>query len=199
MNDFSKLDENEVVKIAKNGDLDATDYILRKYKFIPRIKAKEFYILGGDEEDLNQEGLIGLYNSILSFDDSKGRFSTFASLCVRRQMISALRKANRLKYSPLNNAVSYNKVVSSEGDGTFEEILVGDKNFDPEAIVIGRAKVDTLKSTINEILSPMEIRVFKLNLAGKKNEEISKTLNISEKSVYNAIDRTRRKISEHIS
>lgn len=134
-NRYDELTDEQLVGEAQAGSLEAEEYLIRKYKEVVSSRSKLYFIMGADGEDVVQEGMIGLFKAIKSYDCEKdASFHTFAELCINRQIITAIKTASRLKHSPLNTSISLNKPVSEEEtDGTLEETLCSDSNSDPEA------------------------------------------------------------------
>ena len=182
--------------MAKEGSSTAEEYLITKYKELAKKKAMTYFIAGGDNEDVIQEGMIGIFKAIRDFDEDKdASFRTFAELCVNRQIISAIKKANRLKHSILNESVSLNQ-NDSEGEkhrSVFEE-LPSSNDTDPEALMLMKEIVDYLKANDNDIFSTMENKVWSEMLKGKAYKEIATTLHKTPKTVDNAMQRIKKKI-----
>ncbi len=196
-------DEEYVLK-AKNGDDSACEYILNKYKPMVRSISRAYFLLGGDREDVVQEGMIGLYRAICNYDLADGKnageenagFATYANICIRRQIYSAIKAAARQKHMPLNDYVSLNSeenTSSIEAAGR-QEPLAGSMN--PEDIVINREARDILRGKINGKLSRFEKEVLEQYLKGCKYEEIGAMFGKESKSIDNALQRIKKKLKE---
>ncbi|MCI0502355.1 MAG: sigma-70 family RNA polymerase sigma factor [Fusobacteria bacterium] len=194
---YQGLADDEIIDLIKGGDKFAENYLISKYKAFVISKVKDFYLQGGDLDDLIQEGMIGLYKGILSYKrDEASSFRNFADLCIRRQVITAIRSANRLKNQPLNNCLSLNDSSSKEDTRGLEDILEARSLYCPEDVFLGKERIIELEKYIKMKLSPMEWQVVYEYINGSSFEEISKEFSLSIKSVYNAIDRSRKKITE---
>lgn len=200
--DFDTLPEAEVVELAKEDDSDALEYLLNKYKGMVRLRARSYYLIGADREDLIQEGMIGLYRAICDFDSSKqASFKSFADLCVTRQLITAIKAATRQKHRPLNSYVSLNKAAYDENDSdrTLLDTVAGDETTqNPEDIMIDREDLSETEARIQTLLSEFEQQVLDLYIAGKPYQEIAAILNRSAKSIDNALQRTKAKLEKHL-
>ena len=190
--------DEEIVKLAKNGDEMATEFLINKYKNFVRVKAKSYFLVGADREDIIQEGMIGLYKSIRDFRaDKLSSFRAFAELCITRQIITAIKTATRQKHIPLNSYISLNKPIYDEdSDRTMLDILSGTKITDPEEVFISHELSGDLREKIQENLSELESRVLMSYLEGKSYQEMAKELNRHVKSIDNALQRVKRKIEK---
>ena len=194
------LTDEQLVRMAQEGSETAEEILIEKYKGLVKNKAKTYYITGADSEDVVQEGMIGLFKAIRSFDVSKqAAFKTFADTCVNSQIISAIKKANRKRHKPLNESVSLNKEVD---DGT-QDISVGDilqasMDNDPEALLLLQEVVDYLKTYDSGLFSKFEREVWIEKLKGKNYMEIAEHLGRSPKSVDNALQRIKKKIVAYL-
>lgn len=190
--------DEEIVKLAKNGDEFATEYLISKYKNFVRVKAKSYFLVGADREDIIQEGMIGLYKSIRDFRaDKLSSFRAFAELCITRQIITAIKTATRQKHIPLNSYISLNKPIYDEdSDRTMLDILSGTKVTDPEEVFISHELSDDLREKIQQNLSELESQVLMSYLEGKSYQEMAKELNRHVKSIDNALQRVKRKIEK---
>jgi RNA polymerase sporulation-specific sigma factor len=190
--------DEEVVKLAKTGDEFATEYLINKYKNFVRVKAKSYFLVGADREDIIQEGMIGLYKAIRDFRaDKLSSFRAFAELCITRQIITAIKTATRQKHIPLNSYISLNKPIYDEdSDRTMLDILSGTKITDPEEVFISHELSDDLREKIQENLSELESKVLLSYLEGKSYQEMAKELNRHVKSIDNALQRVKRKIEK---
>ncbi|MBM3460715.1 MAG: RNA polymerase sporulation sigma factor SigH [Armatimonadetes bacterium] len=198
MANLSQEPDEEVVKLSKGGDEYATEYLINKYKNFVRVKAKSYFLVGADREDIIQEGMIGLYKAIRDFRaDKLSSFRAFAELCITRQIITAIKTATRQKHIPLNSYISLNKPIYDEdSDRTMLDILSGTKITDPEEVFISHELSDDLREKIQENLSELESQVLLSYLEGKSYQEMAKELNRHVKSIDNALQRVKRKIEK---
>jgi len=196
---YLNLDDDTLVDLAQNLDRDAEQFILMKYHRFVISKVNGFYLQGGDLDDLIQEGMIGLYKGIHSFNkNEKTTFRGFADICIKRQVISAIRTANRFKNQPLNNSISLNDSPKDE-ESRFMDDLIGTKvAYSPEDIVLGKERVNQMEKEIKDKLSSLEWSVFFEYLSGTSFEDMSQDLKMPIKSVYNALDRSRKKIIQYL-
>ena len=198
ISNFSQETDEDIVKLAKNGEEFATEYLINKYKNFVRVKAKSYFLVGADREDIIQEGMIGLYKAIRDFRaDKLSSFRAFAELCITRQIITAIKTATRQKHIPLNSYISLNKPIYDEdSDRTMLDILSGTKITDPEEVFISHELSDDLREKIQENLSELESQVLLSYLEGKSYQEMAKELNRHVKSIDNALQRIKRKIEK---
>ncbi|KEI05048.1 RNA polymerase sporulation sigma factor SigH [Clostridium botulinum] len=192
-----RLDENIALE-AKQGSVEAQEYLINKYKNFVKAKAKSYFLIGADKEDIYQEGMIGLYKAIRDFKPDKlASFKAFAELCVTRQIITAIKTATRQKHIPLNTYVSLNKpIYDEESDRTLLDILSTVKICDPEELVISREEVLKIENDIQEVLSELELEVLNSYLQGKSYQEIACDLDRHSKSIDNALQRVKRKLEK---
>lgn len=200
MQKYAQADDTVVVQLAKEGDDLALEFLLDKYKNIVRAKARSYFLIGADREDLVQEGMIGLYKAIRDFKaDKQASFRVFADLCITRQIITAIKSATRLKHKPLNSYVSLNKpVYDEESDRTLLDIITGTKVLNPEDILIDKEDLTSIEEKIGEMLSRLEWEVLGLYLMGKSYQEIADQLNRPAKSIDNALQRVKSKLEKHL-
>lgn len=195
---YSGLTDEETISLFRDGDQEAMERLLEKYKGMVLGKAKSMYILGGDSEDLIQEGMLGLFKAVRDFDSGRdASFRTFAQLCVTRQLYTAVKASARKKHLPLNSAVSLSSPLREEnGDERDEELLdflEADPSSNPEEYLIGQEETERLEEMIEKELSPLEKQVLDLYLTGMGYVEIAHVLNRDEKSTDNALQRIRAK------
>ncbi|MCY6483515.1 RNA polymerase sporulation sigma factor SigH [Clostridium aestuarii] len=192
-----KLDE-EIAAKAKCGEVEAQEYLINKYKNFVKAKAKSYFLIGADKEDIYQEGMIGFYKAIRDFNPDKlSSFKAFAELCVTRQIITAIKTATRQKHIPLNTYISLNKpVYDEESDRTLLDILSTVKISDPEELVISREEVVKIENKIEDALSELELEVLNSYLQGKSYQEIACDLDRHSKSIDNALQRVKRKLEK---
>ncbi|MFW5648726.1 MAG: RNA polymerase sporulation sigma factor SigH [Candidatus Alkaliphilus sp. MAG34] len=189
-----------MVEVAKDGDIDALEYLIRKYKNFVRAKARSYFLIGADREDIIQEGMIGLYKAIRDYKPDKlASFRVFAELCITRQIITAIKTATRQKHIPLNSYISLNKpIYDEESDRTLLDVISGHKITDPEELVISREELIHIEETIGEILSSLEWNVLTLYLQGRSYQEIAYDLDRHVKSIDNALQRVKRKLEKYL-
>jgi RNA polymerase sporulation-specific sigma factor len=195
-----ELTDEVMVEDAKDGDTDALEYLIRKYKNFVRAKARSYFLIGADREDIIQEGMIGLYKAIRDYrSDKLASFRVFAELCITRQIITAIKTATRQKHIPLNSYVSLNKpIYDEESDRTLLDVISGHKITDPEELVISREELIHIEDTIGEILSSLEWNVLTLYLQGRSYQEIAYDLDRHVKSIDNALQRVKRKLEKYL-
>ena len=193
------LDE-ELVATAKDGDKEALEFVINKYKNFVRAKARSYFLIGADREDIVQEGMIGLYKAIRDFKNDKlSSFRAFAELCITRQIITAIKTATRQKHIPLNSYISLNKpIYDEESDRTLLDILTSVKITDPEELVISKEELNSIELRIGEILSDLELEVLMSYLQGKSYQEIAVDLDRHVKSIDNALQRVKRKLERFL-
>jgi RNA polymerase sporulation-specific sigma factor len=198
---LENLSDDELVKAARNGNDAALEFLLEKYKNFVRIKARTYFLIGADREDLIQEGMIGLYKAIRDYNNDKQRcFRSFAEICVTRQIITAIKTATRQKHIPLNSYVSFSKPVYFEEDSerTLVDFLAGQESADPMELVINGEKMKDINDSFGEILSDLETQVLQLYMDGKSYQEIAEDLKRHVKSIDNALQRVKRKMDLHL-
>jgi RNA polymerase sporulation-specific sigma factor len=194
------LSDEEIAKAACDGNRHATEFLINKYKNFVRAKARSYFLIGADREDIIQEGMIGLYKSIRDFrGDKLSSFKAFAELCVTRQIITAIKTATRQKHIPLNSYVSLNKPIFDEdSDRTLMDVISGAKVTDPEELMINREEYGDIEKRMSEILSSLERKVLMLYLEGKSYQEIAVELQRHVKSIDNALQRVKRKLERYL-
>ncbi|MDD2216729.1 MAG: RNA polymerase sporulation sigma factor SigH [Eubacteriales bacterium] len=197
---FGMMVDEEVVDLAKDGDIVAQEYLINKYKNFVRAKARSYFLIGADREDIIQEGMIGLYKAIRDFRcDKLSSFRAFAELCITRQIITAIKTATRQKHIPLNSYVSLNKPIYDEdSDRTLLDVISGSKITDPEELIISREEFDDIEEKMGEILSSLEWKVLMYYLEGKSYQEIAVDLKRHVKSIDNALQRVKRKLERYL-
>lgn len=199
--DYETMTDEQIVEIARGGDIDAQEYLINKYKNYVRAKARTYFLLGGDKEDLIQEGMIGMYKAIRDFrSDKLSSFRAFAELCITRQIITAIKTATRQKHIPLNSYISLNKPIYDEdSDRTLLDIITGNKVTDPEELIISREEFSEIEEKMGELLSPLEWQVLMYYLEGKSYQEIAEDLGRHVKSIDNALQRVKRKLEKYLT
>ena len=196
----AQQDEYEMVLKASNGDIIALEHIINKYKNFVKAKAKSYFLVGADKEDIIQEGMIGLYKAIRDFDGSKtNSFKCFAEICITRQIITAIKTATRQKHIPLNSYASLNKpIYDEESDRTLMDIIAASIITDPEELIISKEELKNIESKMNEILSKLELQVLELYLNGKSYQYIADIIGRDVKSIDNALQRVKRKMEKYL-
>lgn len=198
---FAHLGDEQLLNQIKNGDNVALEFLINKYKNFVRSKAKTYFLVGADKEDIVQEGMIGLFKAIRDFKDEKlVSFKSFAEICVTRQIITAIKTATRQKHMPLNSYISLNKPIYEEdgGERTLMETINHDTASDPEMLFISKEELNNIEGKINEVLSPLELEVLYSYLQGKSYQEIADTLNKEVKSIDNALQRVKKKVEKFL-
>ncbi|MGL5822193.1 MAG: RNA polymerase sporulation sigma factor SigH [Sarcina sp.] len=195
-----KADE-VIVKEAQEGNVIAQEIIINKYEQFVKVKAKSYFLIGADKEDIYQEGMIGLYKAIRDFNSEKeSSFKAFAELCVTRQIITAIKTATRQKHIPLNTYVSLNKPIYEEdSERTLLDVIDGLRITDPEALIIGQEEVANIEDKIKKVLSNLEMEVLNSYLDGKTYQEIAVDLDREAKSIDNALQRVKKKLEKSFS
>lgn len=198
--DAQYLPDEYAVGMAKDGDTEALEHLINKYKNFVRAKARSYFLIGADREDIIQEGMIGLYKAIRDFRcDKLSSFRAFAELCITRQIITAIKTATRQKHIPLNSYISLNKPIYDEdSDRTLMDVISGSKISDPEELVINREEFDDIEEKMGEILSTLEWKVLMSYLEGKSYQEMATDLNRHVKSIDNALQRVKRKLERYL-
>ncbi|WIV13129.1 RNA polymerase sporulation sigma factor SigH [Proteiniborus sp. MB09-C3] len=198
--EYDAMDDEKIIDDARDGDPEALEYLIKKYKNFVRAKARSYFLIGADKEDIIQEGMIGLYKAIRDYNQDKlTSFRAFAELCITRQIITAIKTATRQKHIPLNSYVSLNKpIYDEESDRTLLDVLTGAKITDPEELIISREELQSIESKIGEILSDLEWEVLMSYLQGKSYQEIAVDLNRHVKSIDNALQRVKRKLERYL-
>ena len=193
MEKYKGISDEELIRRFRSGEKEIMDFILEKYKPMVRKKTKLLYLIGGENDDLIQEGMIGLFKAARDYNLEKdSSFYHFADLCVSRQLATAMEASNRKKHSPLNNYISFS-AEEKEAGVSMEEIFSVDEDS-PERLFIEKECLDEFNSKIQSNLSKMEHQVLKLYLAGNDYNQIAKIMGKSSKSIDNALQRIRQKV-----
>lgn len=199
MANYERMADEELIRRLREGQQDITDYIMEKYKNLVRKEANAMYLLGGENDDLIQEGMIGLFKAVRDYDlEQESSFFSFAKLCITRQMYSAIEASKRKKHSPLNSYVSFYE--KDEEKQALIETMAAGRGSDPEELVMSREYAQLLESKLEENLSDLENRVLYLHLLGTDYKTIARLLDKSPKTIDNAIQRIKnktQKILEH--
>lgn len=194
-------DDETLVAFAKRGRKEAADQLIRRYHSFVRLKASSYFLVGGDSDDLIQEGLLGLHKAIRDYrTDRESSFRNFAELCITRQIITAVKTATRNKHAPLNQYVSFGQTpaANTESETTMEEILPGPTAFDPVNQAISSEELASLVSCLQSTLSEMESSVLGYYLEDRSYEDVAALLGCETKTVDNALQRVKRKVSKHL-
>ena len=197
---FGKMTDEQIVHMCHEGNADAEEYLLNKYKNFVRSKARSYFLIGADHEDIVQEGMIGLYKAIRDYKQEKlSSFRAFAELCITRQIITAIKTATRQKHIPLNSYVSLNKpLYDEESDRTLLDIIMEGSAGNPEDMIINQENLGNIHQKINEVLSGLEQEVLSAYLDGKSYQEIAESLGRHVKSIDNALQRVKRKLEKYL-
>ena len=196
-----QVEDGYLIALAKQGDATAYDRIVRRYYGFVRLKASSYFLIGGDSDDLIQEGLVGLYKAVRDFrTDRESSFRNFAELCITRQIITAVKTATRNKHTPLNQYVSFSATPASAQDGepTLDEVLPGPTAHDPVNQVISSEELHSLVACLSSVLSELESSVLSLYLDGHSYEAVAERLDCDTKTVDNALQRVKRKVGAHL-
>ena len=197
LNYYENMTDEEIVSLAEK-DRSAEEFLLNKYKNLVKSRAKMYFLAGGDNDDLMQEGMIGLFKAIHDYNsDKQASFYSFAELCVKRQIFTAIKTAARQKHQPLNTYISLNKPVYEDvSERTLVETFAERESVDPEKLYIMHEKLKDIEKEIYEKLSDLEKRVLNLHLQGMSYQEISEIINKPTKSIDNALQRIKKKLDE---
>ena len=198
--DYQDMPDETIVALCRTGDTVAVEYLLNKYKNFVRSKARSYFLIGADHEDIVQEGMIGLYKAIRDFRPEKlASFRAFAELCITRQIITAIKTATRQKHIPLNSYVSLNKpLYDEESDRTLLDVCAEGHSANPEELLISQEDLLGIHQKIDEVLSGLEQEVLAAYLDGKSYQEIADMLGRHVKSIDNALQRVKRKLEKYL-
>ncbi len=198
---YTTMTDEAVAELARDFDGDALEYLLNKYKNFVRAKARSYFLIGADREDIVQEGMIGLYKAVRDYRPTRmTSFRAFAELCVTRQIITAIKTATRQKHRPLNSYVSLSKpAYDEESDRTMMDVISSSKISNPEDIIIGREDFSSIETKMGKILSPLEMQVLRKYIDGRSYYEIAEELDRSVKSVDNALQRVKNKLEKLVT
>jgi len=194
-------DDGWLVAAARAGDDVALATLLTRYRAFARMKARSYFLIGADREDVVQEGMIGLYKAVRDFDpEMETSFRAFAELCVTRQMISAVKAATRHKHGPLNSYVSFSRPVGADEDDerVLADVLPASAHADPAELVVSAERIRALQAHVNDVLSDLEVEVLRLYVEGQSYVEIAETLQRHTKAIDNALQRVKRKLDAHL-
>ena len=198
-----ELEDRYLIALAKQGRPDAYDRIVKRYYGFVRLKASSYFLVGGDSDDLIQEGLVGLYKAVRDYrTDRESSFRNFAELCITRQIITAVKTSTRNKHTPLNEYVSFSQTPAAsggDGDPTLDEMLPGPRVQDPVNQAISSEELHSLVACLSSALSELESSVLALYLDGYSYEVVAEQLNCDTKTVDNALQRVKRKVGAHLA
>ena len=195
---YEEMTDEQIVQLAQAGEEPALVYLLNKYRNFVRSKARSYFLIGADHEDIVQEGMIGLFKAIRDYrEDRLSSFRAFAELCITRQIITAIKTATRQKHIPLNSYVSLNKpIYDEESDRTLLDVITEGYLANPEDVLINREDMSLIEVRIAQSLSPLERQVLAKYLQGKSYQEISRDMKRQIKSIDNALQRVKRKLAK---
>ena len=198
--DFDSMTDEQVVILAQETDGPALEYLLNKYKNFVRTKARSYFLIGADHEDIVQEGMIGLYKAIRDYKAERlSSFRAFAELCVTRQIITAIKTATRQKHIPLNSYISLNKPIYEEdSDRTLLDVITEEGMSNPEEMIIDREDLSLIEGKIGQMLSDLEKDVLVRYMEGKSYVEIADEMHRHVKSIDNALQRIKRKLLKYL-
>ncbi|MDD6769541.1 RNA polymerase sporulation sigma factor SigH [Inconstantimicrobium porci] len=196
--EFKDKPDEEIVMEAKTENNRAQEYLISKYENFVKAKAKSYFLIGADKEDIYQEGMIGLYKAIRDYKPERSTsFKAFAEICITRQIITAIKTATRQKHIPLNTYISLNKpIYEEESEKTLLDVLTGLKVSDPEELIISKEQMKYIEDKITKVLSGLELEVLNSYLDGKSYQEIACDLERHSKSIDNALQRVKRKLEK---
>ncbi len=199
-NQYWQSPDEALVLYAQQGDEAAGNCLVNRYANFVKSRARAYFLIGADREDIVQEGMIGLFKAIRDYrPERQSSFRAFAELCITRQIITAIKTATRQKHVPLNTYISLNKpVYDEESERTLVDVLYADKVSNPEEICINQEEFTAIEKKLGEILSPLERQVLRRYLEGKSYQEISRTLKRPVKSIDNALQRVKRKVEKYL-
>lgn len=197
----TQLEDAILIAKFQNGDDEALNHLIIKYKSLVKTKAMKYFLTGGDKEDVFQEGMIGLYKAIRDYKDCKksASFKSFAELCITRQIITAVKAATRQKHSPLNTYVSlFRPIYQGESEQALIDVVPEQKQTDPVSILIGLEEFTEIELKLTELLSDLESTVVDLYMGGQSYLEISRELNVQVKTIDNALQRVKKKLDKYL-
>jgi len=193
------MTDDELIALIRQGEPLVTEFLVEKYNKLIRAKARSYFLIGADGEDVIQEGMIGFYKAIRDYEpDGESSFKVFSEMCITRQIITAIKSANRKKHTPLNNYVSFNAPVGDEEGRSLESLYYLPSVLNPEQLYIGKENIKALHKLIKETLSSFEYAVFEQYINGVSYMTIAEQMNRPMKSIDNALQRIKRKIEKCI-
>ncbi len=199
--DYKNMSDEDLISIIKSGDKYALDFLMNKYKELVNMKVGKYFIVGAEKEDITQEGLIGLFKAIKSFDkDKQNSFKTFANMCIERQLITAIKSSNRQKHMPLNSYLSLNVAAYEDDDeASIIDIFDAHQVEDPLDTITKKEYYQTVENAIDKHLSSFEKQVLNRYIQGESYVQIAQKLDAPVKSIDNAIQRIRKKAIKNIN
>ncbi|MDO4739268.1 MAG: RNA polymerase sporulation sigma factor SigH [Eubacteriales bacterium] len=199
-NRYAQMTDEAIVRLGQSGDDEAVEYLLEKYKYFVRSKARGYFLIGADHEDIVQEGMIGLYKAVRDYKEERlSSFRAFAELCITRQIITAIKMATRQKHIPLNSYVSLNRPVYDEdSDRTLLDTIAKAEQTNPEELFIGREDMRVIEERLGKVLSPLEKQVLMLYMEGRSYQQISEQIGRHAKCIDNALQRVKRKVTKYL-
>ncbi len=193
---YSQMTDEKIIELIRSGDKEAMDFMLNKYKNVVRIKARAMFLIGGENDDLIQEGMIGLYKAIRDYEtDKEASFSSFASMCISRQIYTAVNASNRKKHTPLNGYVSFSGLEEEENIHS----VSGQGEKSPEELLIDKENVSMIEYCLERDLSKFELEVLRMYIEGAGYVEIAERMDKKPKSIDNALQRIRNKVNNIIT
>ena len=197
---YEQIPDEQLVECARSGDLQAEEYLYHKYKPFVRYCARSYFLIGADYDDIMQEGMIGMHKAIRDFrPERQATFRSFAELCIKRQIITAIKTATRQKHMPLNTYVSLNKpLYEDEGERTLIDVITSARTMNPEELFISREQMQDMEDKLSRIASEFEWEVLTSYLQGMNYIEIAHDLGRSIKSVDNALQRVKKKLEKYL-
>lgn len=194
-NNLDLLSDEQLVRLAQADDQEALEFLIRKYMGVVKGKRHSYFIMGAEDDDVVQEGTIGLLKAIRGYDFSReAAFASFAELCINRQILSAIKAANRKKHAPLNTSVSLHLPIETESNQSLEDIISSGGVADPEAMIILEELIEHINQNEDKLFSPLELQVWRLYMQGKSYSNIALEMKKSAKAIYNAMERAKKKI-----
>jgi RNA polymerase sporulation-specific sigma factor len=194
-NNLDLLSDEQLVRLAQADDQEALEFLIRKYMGVVKGKKHSYFIMGAEDDDVVQEGTIGLLKAIRGFHfNREASFASFAELCINRQILSAIKAANRKKHAPLNTSISLHQPIETDSNQSLEDIISSGDIIDPEAMVILEELIDHINRNEDKLFSPLELKVWSHYMQGKSYASIGLELGKSSKAIYNAMERAKKKI-----
>ncbi len=198
MADYQEMSDEQLIEQLRSGDSGVMDYILDKYKPLVRKKANAVFLIGGETDDLIQEGMIGLFKAVRDYDGGReASFFSFAELCITRQLYKAVEASNRKKHAPLNTYISFYSETGEEGHSLAETLTTGGMG-DPEQMIIDQENLKQFWDGLREHLSPMEQQVLDEYLQGNNYQQIAEHMNKQPKTIDNALQRIKTKVRQEV-
>jgi RNA polymerase sigma-H factor len=197
---YAQKSDQDLVALAQAEDTKALVVMLERYEEFVKLKARSYFLIGADREDIIQEGMIGLYKAIRDYrEDRDTSFKAFAEICITRQIITAIKTATRQKHAPLNTYVSLNNPISESDDPDRLYIdFLSDKTLDPGEVVVSVEEAESIRENFRKMLSDLETKVLRLYIEGRSYQEIAEALDRHVKSIDNALQRIKRKVEQHL-